>query len=876
MRKLSASLVTASLTATFVIFPVVGSSAEPPAAQTSEQSVAVDGVSSKALKDDTALEAAPAPSNADAVAPGSAQDQLNLQTQPGDSSEIVDEDQLAALSAQKTTKPFNLAGITWDSNSPEEIISADARVRENGEWTQWNSLELLPTENGDATAGTEPLIADEATGIQVRVLTVSGTEPDGLEVTLIDAGDSKNDDVDAADPIASSASADTSSVLKPNVVPREQWMGSGDKKYTTWKSDYSARLDAMYIHHTAGSNSYSSTDGAKIVRSIYLYHAKTLGWGDIGYQFLVDKFGNIFEGRYDSIEALPVGAQTGGYNSGTIGISSLGNYETAEPTTAQINAIVSVLSWKAYQYGLDPLGKVKLLTGTSSKSSLRAAQGTYVTVPTILAHRDTNYTACPGKYLYAKMSEIRKKVAAKVTAATDTYGSYVAPLKTPVISAIPGDVYPTLLDSTVTFSWSAVPNATSYQILTRASNTGSALGRDITWTLHKTVTTNSVKLTFNAGQSRYIAVRAVSATGHSFPVKITQITRAVAATTATASSGWTTLKSTDQYSGAAKRTAKSGQTLTFGTASAIRRVSVVGDTGPTAGTVEVLVGGVVRGSVSFKASTSRHNSVKTVDLGVVRSGTVKLRTVGENNVWVISGVGLLPEEQGDAHVPETKSAQGLTAPAAPSAIALTKSQAPVLLPTSLTYKWKAVNGAVGYEVAVRRAAYNATMPSAKKVIGTVTGTSYTYKVSAGASAKLYVRAIGANGKKSAWSPYATVNRPPSAAKIIRSGTNAWSKPKSSKYFRGYVLYNNKKGQKLSIANVKSIKKIALTVAAQPGSGRLQVFVGGKKVSTVSLAAKTVNHQARITVTLPSTMSGRVTLKTVDNKPVRVSAVTLIR
>lgn len=876
MRKLSASILTTALTGTLVITPVVGSSAEPAAAEVSEQTIEVAGVSSSALTDETALEAAPAPSNDDAVAPDSPQDQLNLLTQDEGSSEIVDDSQLAALTAQKTTKPFNLAGITWNADTDEEIISADARVYENGEWTEWNVLDLLPTQPGDSIAGAEPLIADFATGIQVRVLTVSGEEPDGLEVTLIDAGESDNDNLNASEDIASSASAATASVLQPNVVPREKWMGEGDEKYTTWKSDYSARLEAMYVHHTAGSNTYSSADGAKIVRSIYIYHAKTLGWGDIGYQFLVDKFGNIFEGRHDSIEALPIGAQTGGYNSGTIGISSLGNYETAKPTTAQIDAIVSVLSWKAYQYGLDPRGTARLLTGSSSKSSLRAAQGTWVSVPTILAHRDTNYTACPGKYLYAKMDEIRSKVAAKVDAAVDNYGSYVAPLKTPVVHDISGSVYPTLLASTTTFTWDSVPNATSYQIMTRASNTGSALGRDLTWTLHKTVKTTSAKLTFVAGQSRYIAIRAVSATGHSFPVKVTQITLAVAASAATASSGWTTLTSSDHFSGAAKRTAKTGQTLSFGTASAIRRVSVVGDSGPQAGVVEVLVGGVVRGTVSFNAKTSAHNVVKTIDLGAVRSGTVKLRTAGAGSEWVVAGVGLLPQEQGAAYVPEPKAAVGLTAPAVPKAATLSKTKAPVLLPTSITYSWAKAEGAVKYEVAVRKASYKANMPTAKKVIATVSSTAFKYSVSAGSSAKVYVRAVGANGKKSAWSAFATVNRPPSAAHIIRSGTNKWTKPKSSKYFRGYVLYNNKKGQKLSIADAKGIKKVSLTVSIQPGSGRLEIYAAGKKVTTVSLNSTKVNRQAQITVTLPKATSGRITLKTIDNKPVRVSAVTLIR
>lgn len=887
MRKFSAAVMVCALTTAFVVTPVIGSSADPTAAEVTVQTLDVDGVSKRALADSSALESPQAISQNRVEEPPSAKMPDMRATNPTDaplpeldrkardSSEMIGEEHLAVLSQPKETKHFVLAGITWSSNVSTDVLSADARILEDGVWSSWETLDILPTQPGDKRTGTEPLITNGANGIQVRVLTTSGAEPDGLEVSLVDPGESGKDIVDAPESnVPSFAGAAGSDGLKPNVIAREKWMGDGQEKYTTWKSDYSARLDAMYLHHTAGSNSYGVNDGAGIVRAIYSYHARTLGWGDIGYQFLVDKFGNVFEGRHDAMESLPIGAQAGGYNSGTIGVSAIGNYETAEPTPELLDAITQVFAWKAYENGLNPTGTTKLLTGTSSKSSLKNPIGSWVTVPTILGHRDTNATACPGKNLYNEMSQIRATVQAKIDAYVDGTGSYRPSLSSPSLHSVPASVYPVLLSETVKLSWNEVPGATRYHVLTRLSNKGYALGRDISWTLHKNVTTNSATLTFKEGQTRYIALRAVNAQGHSLPVKIAQITRPTHANSATKSSGWKKVSNSGYYGGSALQASSAEKALDFGSASATRKISIVGESGPSAGKIDVLLAGKKVGTVDFASTTVNRRVVKTIDLKSARSGKIQLKTIGSAAKWTVSGVALLPEEQSAPKLPTPVAASNVRAPATPKVSTLSSSVTPATLKSKTKFTWKKAAGAVSYEFGVKEAAYNKSMPSKIAVKRTVQEASIDYSVRAGFTTKAYVRAVGANGRKSSWASFKTVGYPPTGDRLKRS--KGWQKQKSSKYFRGYAYQTSRKGATIKISKAKSIKRVAITVSKSSGSGRIAVYAGSKKVKTLNLKAKKQTYTSRMYVTLPKTYSGTITLKTLDSKVVRVSAVTLIK
>ena len=175
----------------------------------------------------------------------------------------------------------------------------------------------------------------------------------------------------------------------------------------SWDPEY-ARAGHVVVHHTAGTNSYSAGQSASIVRGIYYYHAVVLDWGDIGYNFLVDKFGTVFEGRSGSVAApagrMSIGAHARGVNTGTMGISMMGDYSTVSPSDAQLSSVGKMAGWFLKRAGIsDVTGWAGLHVWTTE----RYQAGSTISMPRILGHRDVGYTTCPGNVGYSKLGAIR-------------------------------------------------------------------------------------------------------------------------------------------------------------------------------------------------------------------------------------------------------------------------------------------------------------------------------------------------------------------------------------------------------------------------------------------------------------------------------------
>ena len=146
------------------------------------------------------------------------------------------------------------------------------------------------------------------------------------------------------------------------------------------------------MHHTVTANDYRRSDVAGLIRGMYRYHTASLGWSDLGYNFLVDRFGRSWVGRAGGPARRVRGAHTLGFNNTSTGISVIGNFEDAAPTTEVINAIVRLAAWKLDREGGVPSGTVRV----RSQGSDRYPAGTTPRLPVIDGHRDTNQTACPG------------------------------------------------------------------------------------------------------------------------------------------------------------------------------------------------------------------------------------------------------------------------------------------------------------------------------------------------------------------------------------------------------------------------------------------------------------------------------------------------
>ena len=187
-------------------------------------------------------------------------------------------------------------------------------------------------------------------------------------------------------PVRSAAAAG-----EPVIVSREAW--GANEEIVRAAPIFAPTLRLAVVHHTAGTNSYTRAQAAAIVRGIEVYHVQGNGWNDIGYNFLVDRFGTIYEGRGGGVERNVIGAHAQGFNSGTVGVALVGNYTAAVPPPAQRDALVRLLAWRLDVAHIDPLSTVVYTSGGNAK--FRA--GKLVTLRAVSGHRDTGPSECPGQ-----------------------------------------------------------------------------------------------------------------------------------------------------------------------------------------------------------------------------------------------------------------------------------------------------------------------------------------------------------------------------------------------------------------------------------------------------------------------------------------------
>ncbi|MDF2146462.1 FG-GAP-like repeat-containing protein [Knoellia sp. p5-6-4] len=306
----------------------------------------------------------------------------------------------AVLSAAPVDLPTDLAvvGATWAAGSPGD--TPQARVRTAGTWGPWQDLEVDDDHGPDAgrpegdaaRGGSAPLVVTAAEQVEVRIVSSDGSLPQDARVEVIDPGASPADAPAASGPPASASAA----AAKPTIYSRAQW-GADESKRTG--SPAYGQVQLGFVHHTVDTNNYTAAQVPGIIRGIYAYHVDGQGWSDIGYNFLVDRFGRTWEGRYGGMDRAVIGAQTANYNSWSTGVSVIGDYRDAAVPSAVTSAVSRVLAWKFSLAGIPATGKVY-------------ARDKYF--ERISGHRDGYPTSCPGAQLYAKLPSIRSTVASLV------------------------------------------------------------------------------------------------------------------------------------------------------------------------------------------------------------------------------------------------------------------------------------------------------------------------------------------------------------------------------------------------------------------------------------------------------------------------------
>ena len=186
----------------------------------------------------------------------------------------------------------------------------------------------------------------------------------------------------------------------PPIVTRAQWGGNELPRRNSPR--YASSVRFVTVHHTATPNNYTPDQAAAIVRGIDLYHVKANGWNDIGYNFLVDRFGRVYEGRYGGMTRNVIGAHALGFNTGSVGIAVIGNFMTAKPTVASVQSLERLIAWRLDLAHVDPVSTLTYVSGGSE----RWRAGTPVKLRAVSGHRDTGYTSCPGTYLYSQLDTI--------------------------------------------------------------------------------------------------------------------------------------------------------------------------------------------------------------------------------------------------------------------------------------------------------------------------------------------------------------------------------------------------------------------------------------------------------------------------------------
>ncbi|MFD1507191.1 hypothetical protein FE374_14615 [Georgenia yuyongxinii] len=296
-----------------------------------------------------------------------------------------------------------VVGVSWAEVEAGAGLTARLRSRDGETWSGWTDLEITaPLSAGEATAemrgGTEPLAVMDADEIEVTLAGAPGTLPTDPELVVVDPGESA---ADANVPVGESplgegavgAATGAFAVGAANAVPRiygrADW--GADESLRTWKPQI-GKVTGVVVHHTAGANGYTAEAVPGIIRGIYTYHAKSLGWGDIGYNVLVDAYGRAWEGRSGGLTNAVIAAHAKGVNSTTFGISVMGNFDKIPVPDAAFRTVAQVVAWKFAVHGIATAGTATGVNGKAMKP--------------VVGHRDVGNTACPGAYFYPRLGEL--------------------------------------------------------------------------------------------------------------------------------------------------------------------------------------------------------------------------------------------------------------------------------------------------------------------------------------------------------------------------------------------------------------------------------------------------------------------------------------
>ncbi|MDQ4004929.1 MAG: peptidoglycan recognition protein, partial [Actinomycetota bacterium] len=195
----------------------------------------------------------------------------------------------------------------------------------------------------------------------------------------------------------------SAATVQPPIITRAGW--GANEKMRRCDPDYADAVEMAYVHHTVNSNAYSRSRADDLVRGIYAYHVQGRKFCDIAYNFLIDRFGRIYEGRFGGIDQPVIGAHAMGFNTGSTGVAALGDLSSHRPPKRVIKAFRILLAWRLDVAHVRPTGTARMESGGGPTT--KYDKGDEVTLPAVSAHKETGYTSCPGR-LSTKLRIIRR------------------------------------------------------------------------------------------------------------------------------------------------------------------------------------------------------------------------------------------------------------------------------------------------------------------------------------------------------------------------------------------------------------------------------------------------------------------------------------
>ncbi len=299
-----------------------------------------------------------------------------------------------------------VAGLQWRGSTAGR---AQLRVQlGGGDWGPWVSAGEHghgPDSPEGPTRTGEPLWIGGARFVQVRsAVPLAGAR---LRLVLTSAGGLAPDSAEAAaltlaQPVLASGPG------QPPIIARSVWaVGIPLPRVAP---AYGA-VELGFVHHTENPNGYSAGEVPAMLRAIFLFHREVNGWNDIGYNFVIDRFGRVWEARAGGIDEPVAGAHAGGYNFVSTGVAVLGSYSGTRISNAARGTLQRLLAWKLALHGTPSTGRVTVRVNPAGASYSKYPANARVSLRRVSGHRDADSTECPGDALYGELPGIRRRVS---------------------------------------------------------------------------------------------------------------------------------------------------------------------------------------------------------------------------------------------------------------------------------------------------------------------------------------------------------------------------------------------------------------------------------------------------------------------------------